>query len=145
MIGYSEDLVPFQEVSVPNNVTHFEIYGENLEALAEFYRDLFGWTIDQAPGVDYYMIKAAASNPTGVRGGLTLRPIPEPRSWVHYVSVESLDEMTERLQRLGGTVLRSKTAVPKMAWYAVVADPEGNIFALWQSDPQAFPPLLPEE
>ena len=80
----------------------------------------------------------------GINGGLTYRPIPEPRSWVHYVSVESLDETLESVQRLGGTVLRPKSAVPKMAWYAVVADPEGNIFAIWQPDPHAFPLPDPE-
>jgi len=33
-------------------------------------------------------------------------------------------------------------AVPKTAWYAVVADPEGNIFAVWQADSNAMP--MPE-
>jgi uncharacterized protein len=130
---------------MPNSVTHFEIYAEDPAALAEFYRDLLGWTIDQAPGIDYYMIQTGPPEAKGVRGGLTYRPIPEPRSWVHYVSVESLDAAVERVQSLGGSVMREKTAVPKMAWYAVVTDPEGNIFALWQPDPTAFPPLVPEE
>jgi predicted enzyme related to lactoylglutathione lyase len=35
--------------------------------------------------------------------------------------------------------------VPKVGWYAVVADPEGNIFALWQHDRNAMPPLEPED
>ena len=70
------------------------------------------------------------------------RPIPGPRSWVHYVHVESLDQTVERIVELGGAVVRPKAAVPKAAWYAVVADPEGNIFAIWQADPLAMP--LPE-
>jgi len=48
------------------------------------------------------------------------------------------------VQRLGGTLLRPKTAVPKTAWYAVVADPEGNIFAVWQADANAMPAPLPD-
>ena len=48
------------------------------------------------------------------------------------------------LQRLGGKVLRPKTAVPKTAWYAVFPDPEGNIFAVWQPDATAFPPPEPD-
>ena len=128
-----------------NDVTHFEIYGEDLGALAEFYRDLFGWTITQAPGIDYYVIRPGTAGAPGIRGGLSVRPIPEPRSWVHYVSVDSLDEAVGRVQQLGGSVLRPKSAVPKVAWYAVVADPEGNIFALWEADPTAFPPHQPED
>lgn len=124
-------------------VTHFEIYAEDLGAVAEFYRELFDWQIERAAGVDYYMVQTGAEG-AGLRGGLTYRPIEGPRSWVHYVSVESLEDAVDRVETLGGSVVRPRTAIPKVAWYAVVADPEGNIFALWQSDPNAFPPLDPE-
>jgi uncharacterized protein len=126
------------------SVTHFEIYAENLGTLADFYRELFGWQVEQAPGVDYYMIQTGASSDSALRGGLTHRPIEGPRSWVHYVSVDSLEETIARLEQLGGSIVRARTAVPKVAWYAVVADPEGNIFALWQPDPNAFPSAEPD-
>ena len=125
-------------------VTHFEIYAENPEGLVDFYRGLFGWQLDKAPGLDYWHIKDTPTNASGVNGGLTYRPFPGPRSWVHYVHVESLDETVASLLRLGGEVLRPKTAVPKTAWYAVVSDPEGNIFAVWQPDATAFPPPEPD-
>ena len=60
------------------------------------------------------------------------------------VHVDSLDHMVAEVVRLGGEVLRSKTAVPKTAWYAVVADPEGNIFAVWQPDKAAMPAPEPD-
>ena len=122
-------------------MTHFEIYAEDPEALAEFYRGLFGWRIDKAPGVDYYMVRTGGN---GLDGGLQHRPIPEPRSWVHYVSVDSLDAALERVEQLGGSIIRARTAVPKAAWYAVVSDPDGNVFALWEADPNAFPTIEPE-
>lgn len=127
-----------------SSVTHFEIYAEEPAKLADFYRHLFGWRIEQAPGIDYWRIQTGAGDAEAISGGLTYRPIPGPRSWVHYVNVVSLDETVAQLQRLGGTVLRPKTPVPKTAWYAVVADPEGNIFAVWQPDPTAFPPPEPD-
>jgi predicted enzyme related to lactoylglutathione lyase len=37
-------------------------------------------------------------------------------------------------------VLRPKTAVPKAGWVAILADPDSNVFAVWQIDPTAFPP-----
>ena len=127
-----------------SSVTHFEIYASEPGKLADFYRALFGWQLEKAPGIDYWRIQTEPSNTNSFNGGLTYRPIPEPRSWVHYVNVESLDASIEQLQRLGGAVLRPKTAVPKTAWYAVVQDPEGNIFAIWQPDPTAFPPPEPD-
>jgi predicted enzyme related to lactoylglutathione lyase len=126
-------------------VTHFEIYGSEPAKLADFYRTLFGWQLVKAPGIDYWRIQTDLDHTNGFNGGLTYRPIPEPCSWVHYVQVDSLDEAVNQVLQLGGAVLRPKAAVPKTAWYAVLADPEGNIFAVWQADPTAFPPPEPEE
>jgi hypothetical protein len=127
-----------------SSVTHFEIYAEEPAKLAEFYQSLLGWQIEKAPGIDYWRIETHSAGGNGVNGGLLFRPIPGPRSWVHYVHVTSLDETVEQLLRLGGTVVRPKAAVPKTAWYAVVADPGGNIFALWEADPMALPMPEPE-
>src|SRR4051812_17003407 len=106
------------------SVTHFEIYAEHTDELAEFYRTLFGWEVAKAPGIDYFTIQTGSAEDGGLRGGLLRRPIPAPRSWVHYVSVESLDESVELVQRLGGRLVRAKAAVPRVAWYAVVEDPD---------------------
>jgi uncharacterized protein len=127
-----------------SSVTHFEIYGEDPAKLAGFYEALLGWQIDKAPGIDYWRIDTGATESKSTGGGLLFRPIPGPRSWVHYVHVDSLDRTVERIAELGGTVVRPKTAVPKTAWYAVVADPEGNIFAIWQADSLAMPMPEPE-
>jgi len=127
------------------SVTHFEIYAEDLTRLAQFYRDLFDWNIEKAPGVDYFRIQTGPPEDHGITGGLLNRPIPGPRSWVHYVRVDAIDQTIERVQSLGGKLLRPKTAVPKTAWYAVVEDPEGNIFAVYQHDVLAMPMPEPED
>jgi len=126
------------------SVTHFEIYAESLTGLAQFYRNLFNWKIEQAPGIDYFHIQTGPSGNPGVRGGMLYRPIQGPRSWVHYVLVDSIDQTIERVEKLGGKMIYPKTAVPKTAWYAVVEDPEGNIFAVYQHDALAMPMPEPE-
>jgi predicted enzyme related to lactoylglutathione lyase len=129
---------------VPNPVTHFEIYAQEPAELAEFYRELFGWHIEKAPGVDYFFIQTGPDKNGSLRGGLLRRPIEGPRSWVHYVHVDSLEDTLSRLQQLGGKVVYPRTAVPKTGWYTVVEDPQGNIFALFQPDSKALPPPEPE-
>ena len=125
-------------------MTHFEIYAEEPEGLAEFYRQLFGWRIEKAQAVDYYFIETAPEASDAIRGGLLRRPIEGPRSWVHYVHVHSLDDAIERVARLGGKIVRAKAAVPKTGWYAVAEDPQGNLFALFEPDAKAFPPPEPD-
>jgi predicted enzyme related to lactoylglutathione lyase len=127
------------------SVTHFEIYAEDLTGLAQFYRDLFDWKIDKAPGVDYFRIQTGSAQDHSIAGGMLHRPIPGPRSWVHYVLVDSIDQTIVRVESLGGKLVRPKAAVPKVAWYAVVEDPEGNIFAIYQHDALAMPMPEPEE
>lgn len=136
---------PGEKKHMTTSVTHFEIYAEDPAKLVEFYRTLLGWQIEKAAGIDYWRIDTRSGDTKTIGGGMLFRPIPGPRSWVHYVHVESLDQTLERILDLGGAVVRPKAAVPKTAWYAVVADPEGNIFAVWQVDPMAMPVPEPED
>ncbi|MFO1067621.1 MAG: hypothetical protein U1E14_03770 [Geminicoccaceae bacterium] len=39
---------------------------------------------------------------------------------------------------------KPRTPVPRTAWYAVIADPAGNAFAVWEPDPTAFPLPMPD-
>jgi hypothetical protein len=127
-----------------NNITHFEIYAEQPENLVEFYGALLGWRLEKVAGVDYWRVQAGPTEANSLSGGLTYRPNPELRTWLLYVNVFSLDQVLVRLKELGGKVLRPKTAVPKSAWYALVTDPQGNTFGVWQADPTAFPTPEPD-
>jgi uncharacterized protein len=127
---------------VADPVTHLEIYGEEPAKLAEFYSALFGWRLEKAPGIDYWRIQTAPGKGGSIGGGMTYRPSNGPRGWLHYVTVGSVDVALAQAERMGATVVRPKTPVPRTGWYAVLTDPQGNSFAIWQADRTAFP--LPE-
>lgn len=129
---------------MPNCLTHFEIYGDQPARLAEFYRTLFGWDLEQMPGIDYWRIDAGFDEKGALSGGLTYRAIPGLNGWMLFINVPVLDDTVERIQSLGGSIVRPKTAVPKAAWVTIVADPANNIFGVWQADPAAFPLPKPE-
>jgi len=129
---------------MPNPVAHFEIYADDPPKLAGFYTDLFGWKINPVEGMEYWLIgtvptdeQGRPTEPGGINGGMMKRPMPEARAWLNYVTVESLDETLAQAQKLGAMVTRSKSAVPKMGWFAILLDPEQNVFAVWQDDPNA--------
>lgn len=127
-----------------NSLTHFEIYGEQPTGLADFYSTVFGWQVEQIPGVDYWRIRIASADCNALNGGLTYCAIPGLNGWMLYINVASLDETVALVQKLGGSIVRPKTAVPKAAWVTIVADPAHNIFGVWQADPAAFPPPEPD-
>lgn len=125
-----------------NAVAHFEIYGDDPDALQRFYTELFDWTMQPVPGMDYRFIQTVdgdsqgmPTQPGGINGGMAKRPDGyKTRAWMSYVNVESLDASVERARQLGASVMRAKTPVPGMGWFAMLTDPEGNEFAMWQTD-----------
>jgi predicted enzyme related to lactoylglutathione lyase len=86
---------------VENSVTHFEIYGEDPAKLAGFYRDIFGWQVEQMPGVNYWRIQTGSAEPKALHGGLTYRALPDLNGWMLFVNVASLDETVTLAQKLG--------------------------------------------
>jgi len=132
-----------------HTIVHFELPADDPERAAKFYRELFGWDIqrfegsaDNREGFEYWMVKTIPTGANGmpqgpgVNGGLMRRMYPGQPP-VNYVNVEDVEDFTRRAQRLGAKVMMEKQPVPGMGWFAQLTDPEGNLFAIWQSDPQA--------
>ena len=134
-----------------HTIVHFELPADDPERAAQFYRELFGWDIqkwegssDSREGFEYWMVKTVPTGENGqpqgagVNGGLMRRMYPG-QTPVNYINVENVDDFTRRAQRLGAKLMMEKTPVPGMGWFSQLTDPEGNVFAIWQSDPQARP------
>jgi len=126
---------------VDHTIVHFEIPAEDIEKLKKFYSDLFGWTMTKYPGpTEYYLVgtvpvdeKTMQPIGQGVNGGLYLKKdasMPERAKPVNYISVESVDEYTKKIEMLGGKVVQQKMEIPGIGWWALALDPDGNEFGL---------------
>jgi hypothetical protein len=127
-----------------SHITHFEIYGEDPEALADFYRAVLGWRIEKLEGLAYYRIEPEAGATAAIGGGFTTPSGIGAAGWLAYVKVDSIDAVLAAAEARGARLLKPKTAVPRTAWIAILEDPAGNRFAVWQPDASAFPPLEPD-
>jgi uncharacterized protein len=130
-----------------NTIVHFEIPADNTERAAKFYRDLFGWKIDRwenPGGIEYWMVQTVETDAEGrpvrqgVNGGLMPR-MYKAQQPVNYVAVDSVDDAVAKAQKLGAKVMMGKSPVPGMGWFAQLTDTEGNVFAVWETDPAAAP------
>ena len=118
------------------SIVWFEIPADNPERAKKFYGSLFGWKIEKFPGVeDYWHIDTGGGDDTP-DGGLMARKHPQ-QPITNYVSVASVTDAMARVEKLGGTICKPKTAVPHMGYFAICEDTEGNSFALWEVNDRA--------
>jgi len=114
-------------------VVHFEVTGKDQKALQGYYSDLFGWTVTPFEGMEtpYSVIKTSADRSNG--GIRPTMPPDSPPFWLAYFAVEDLDAALAKVGELGGNVILGSTDIG-MAKIAVVQDPQGAVFALYDGD-----------
>jgi predicted enzyme related to lactoylglutathione lyase len=128
-----------------NTVSHFEIYANDPDKLAEFYSKMFDWKIQATPGMDYRMVhsgetddKGMLKSPGAINGGIARRPAGyNVNGAVNYAMVDSIEDAVARATSLGAKLTKDKTPVPGMGWFAMFMDPEGNHFAVFKADQTA--------
>jgi predicted enzyme related to lactoylglutathione lyase len=118
-----------------DKVVHFEIPFENKERAFKFYSNIFGWKINEIPGMDYAIIHAAETNKDNmvtekgaINGGMFQRSV-EASSPVVVIAVDSIDATIAKIKISGGKVVTPKQPIPNGS-YARVADSEGNVVGI---------------
>ena len=122
-----------------DKVVHFEIPFDNKQRAMKFYTDSFGWQLTDMPEMNYVIARTTEvdeqqmpKEPGAINGGLMQRPTEAPHPAM-YVGVTSVDATIEKVQAAGGKVITPTTPIPGMGAYARVADTEGNVIGLFQS------------
>ena len=109
-------------------VVFFEIQGKDPARLREFYREIFGWNIDEPNPMGLSMIEHGIGGPPeGVGGAIATGA--EARVLV-YVQVLDPVETLAKAEALGGTRVLEPFDVPEGPTVARMADPEGNVVGL---------------
>jgi predicted enzyme related to lactoylglutathione lyase len=116
-------------VNVPGALSWNELSSPDLDASQAFYSSLFGWSVEPFEGSPqpYLTIKNGDRNNGGIR---ELDSPGPPPHWLVYFAIDDIDQGLAKVEQLGG----SKHAGPidiGIAKIAVVADPQGAIFALY--------------
>src|SRR5580704_8747818 len=109
-------------------------------AAKKFYTHLFGWTavdMPMGPGAVYTLFKLGDRD--AGTAAYTLRPEQKsmPPNWSTYIAVENVDATAKRAAELGGKLCLGPFDVFDMGRMAVVQDPTGAAFCLWQAKQKA--------
>ena len=113
-------------------VVHFEILGQNPEALNKFYKNLFDWEIDANNPMNYGMVKSGGEGSIG--GGIGKDEGDHPGHATFYVQVDNPQSHLDKVVELGGKVIVPLTEIPNMVTFALFQDPEGNTIGIVKSE-----------
>jgi uncharacterized protein len=120
----------------PNTFCWPELATSDAGAAKKFYGDILGWKFhddEVGPGMVYTMClkkDKAAGALFALNAEMKAQGIPP--NWLSYVSVKSVDETTKKAKKLGATVMREPMDVMDVGRMAVLQDPTGAVFALWE-------------
>lgn len=99
-----------------------------------YYKALFGWTAKTGSGADGVTYTEWSNQGVPIGGMMQLPPgSPAPSHWLPYFSVANCDEASAKAQQLGAQVYVAPTDIPHTGRFAVFADPQGAVFAVFQS------------
>lgn len=119
-----------QLVGEPGAMSWNELSSSGLERSKAFYSEVFGW--EWGGGDEYAEAKVGERVVAGAMPRRPGMPAEVPDHWLVYFGSADLDADTARAAELGATTVVGPTEIPGTGRFAVLVDPQGAAFALYQ-------------
>jgi predicted enzyme related to lactoylglutathione lyase len=120
----------------PGTFSYAELATTDVADAKRFYGGLFGWDYDEVPVPDSEPYTVARIEGDSVAGLALMqeqqRKAGVPPFWFCYITVASADDAAERAKELGGNVHADPFDVMDQGRMAVIADPTGAMFGIWE-------------
>lgn len=125
------------EKHAPGEFCWVELGTSSASGARAFYPELFGWELDdmEMPGNGVYTMFKLGGRELGAMWELTeaMRAHGVPPHWLLYVATASVDETLRKAAELGGQPLMGPHDVGGAGRMAVLRDPQGAAFAVWEA------------
>jgi predicted enzyme related to lactoylglutathione lyase len=120
-----------------DQVTGFEIPVDNEARAKKFFKDVFGWKLDNwGEGMTGITTVDMDDNwvpkEKGAVNGMMYKRKTKNETPLIMVTVDSIDKTITKVKKLKGKVVTAKTEAGEWGWWAEVMDTEGNILELWE-------------
>ena len=121
-----------------DKVQHFEIPADDMARAKKFYSSVFGWKIQDVPGMEYAMADSVETDENrqpigGTNGGILKRNANYANTTSITITVSDADKAIQKVISAGGTLVRKKEEFVNIGYVAYVKDTEGNVLGIWQS------------
>ena len=112
-------------------IVHVEIPTGDPQGVSHFYSELFGWSLQAIPGMQYVRFHSASDQTGGFvePGGPMQHQLGE---LLVYIGSDDIDGDLQKAEQLGGKILVKKTQIPNTGWFGIFQDPAGNRLGLFQ-------------
>jgi len=118
----------------PGSFCWIELATTDGPSAKKFYTELFGWEAQDSPiGPDmvYTMLRLNGKDVGALyQKGEMMKDVPT--HWASYVSVTGADETVAKARSLGGTIRQEAFDVMDVGRMAVITDPTGATFCIWE-------------
>ncbi|WP_335939026.1 VOC family protein [Streptomyces sp. PTD5-9] len=118
---------------VPGGPCWVELSTADVPAAASFYAALFGWRSETDPREEAGGYTMARLDDAPVAALSPLYQPGRPPAWTVSFAARSVDAVVEKVRSAGGSLLVGPLDVFDQGRFAVVADPSGAVFSLWQA------------
>jgi len=122
------------ERPAPGTFCWDELVTTDLESAEAFYPRVFPWGTHPMQMPEFRYVLCRRSNDRDTAGMMQV-PLGQPGActqWIPYVAVEDVDESAARAQTLGARVCHGPAEIPHVGRFAVLADPQGALFAVFR-------------
>jgi uncharacterized protein len=120
----------------PGTFSWVDLATTDPDAAKSFYGALFGWEAEDLPIPDdgYYSMQRVGGKDVAAIAAQpqAQREAGVPPLWQSYITVASADEAAQRASELGGTVHAAPFDVMEAGRMAVIQDPQGAFFMVWE-------------
>ncbi len=123
----------------PGAFCWIELMSSDAAGARAFYTQLFGWSVNEISmgemGMYYIFQKSGADCAAMFQAGPDMAGVPP--FWMSYISVDDADASTEKAKSLGANVHKEPFDVGPQGRMAVLQDPQGAAFSIWQAKQSA--------
>lgn len=128
--------MPEIENHPPSTFCWLELATSDQQGAKHFYSQLFGWSCEDTPmggGQTYTLLRLRGKDVAALfQMDPERRKQGVPPHWVSYVAVESADQVAKKARELGAKVMAEPFDVMDVGRMAVLQDPTGATFSVWQ-------------